>query len=343
MATADWSVNGAHNLASNPPSLAAVQAFEHRAFGAPEDLDVDKVCAYRFADLRHSGNLSLVVSVDGGGNGGCNLTYIFDKTAAGFQLYSSEAVFSGGEDVQDINHDGKLELILWAFIATPSEIGEECDWPLVFAWTGSEYSELGSQYQAYYQRYLKSLEKQIAAGSSAPREAPARAAGQTPGPQPTTISGFQQSVGDSSSSALNSASIPLRPFVVPVPDASTLAPATPASTPDPRDYACARVDAAKTEAFLGMHSDATMSDAIKDWESSDPDNRILAAVIFSFMKTPEATADLKTLANDSDATVSQEAKDQLSFGTEPDDYYRQLTEQPITWKPMIGQSNDHHP
>src|ERR1700684_73254 len=186
LASANWSVDRTHSLESNPPPADVIWDFVNRAVqGDPEQ---GHLCDFRFADLRRSGNLSLVVSVDGGGTGGCNQTFIFDKTDSGFESYSSWALFSGDEDVQDINHDGKLELILWAPIAGPDEIGEECEWPLVFAWTGIEYSEVSSQYRGYYERYLKSLEKQIAAGSSAAREAQATAAGQTPGSQPATIS-----------------------------------------------------------------------------------------------------------------------------------------------------------
>jgi hypothetical protein len=65
---------------------------------------------------------------------------------------------------------------------------------------------------------------------------------------------------------------------------------------DAGDYVCDRIQAAKTEQFLGIHSDATISAAIKDSESDDPDERTLASVIFSFVRTPEAIADLKTLA-----------------------------------------------
>src|ERR1017187_9765322 len=58
---ADWSVNAAHNLASNPPSLNAVQDFYDRANG--NEATLFQVCEFRFADLRNSGNLSLIVSV----------------------------------------------------------------------------------------------------------------------------------------------------------------------------------------------------------------------------------------------------------------------------------------
>ncbi len=71
---ADWSVNAAHNLASNPPSLDAVQDFEGRSFGLSKEESEkegvpfgDQVCEFRFADLRNSGNLSLILTANSGG------------------------------------------------------------------------------------------------------------------------------------------------------------------------------------------------------------------------------------------------------------------------------------
>jgi hypothetical protein len=111
LASADWSVNAAHNLTANPPSLDAVEDFERRFLGASEEEAKefgDNVCEFRFADLRSSGNLSLTMTVDGGGTGGCNLFYIFDRTPKGFELYDANAV---GHDlahsVLDIKHDGR--------------------------------------------------------------------------------------------------------------------------------------------------------------------------------------------------------------------------------------------
>jgi hypothetical protein len=41
------------------------------------------------------------------------------------------------------------------------------------------------------------------------------------------------------------------------------------------------------------------------------------AIPFSFIKTPDAVADLKTLGNDSDPAVAKDAKDRLPPGLEP--------------------------
>lgn len=315
LASAAWSVNGAYNLASNPPSLAAVQAFEHRAFGVTDESGPDKVCEFRFADFRHSGNLSLIVTADGGGTGGCNLLYIFDKTPTGFELYSADGAVGDDLAKSVIDHEGKNGLVLWGYLAgvATNELECEADWPLVFAWTGNGYAEAGSQYKRYYEEYLSSLNKQIAAGSSAAEEAQWKAAGQTPAPQP---------LGDGDST-------PVAPglteqSVIAAPAASRAAAA--ASEPD---YDCLTLEAAKTESFLGIHSDATMRAAIKDYESNDPYQRILAAVIFSYIGTQEAGADLKTLANDSDSRVAKIAKDRSSFGEDPIQDFRTISRQPV--------------
>ena len=110
LASYDWSVGSAHSLASSSPSDKAVQEFVNAAFGT----DASRVCEFRFANLRNSGNLSLVVSVDAGGTGGCNRASVFDKTASGFEDYAFNAAFSKNDGVQDINGDGKLQLVLWA-------------------------------------------------------------------------------------------------------------------------------------------------------------------------------------------------------------------------------------
>src|ERR1700722_2519556 len=177
LASASWSVNGAHNLASKPPSLDAVQDFYDGAFGIEEPFV--RVCEFRFADLRNSGNLSLIVTVNPEGQQipECNELDIFDKTPTGFELYHTDGAY--GDDlansVLDINHDGRHELVLWGDLLNDtgyyqskrvSEVGCDAKWPLVFAWTGNGYAEVGVKYKDYYRKYLKSLETQIAAYSS---------------------------------------------------------------------------------------------------------------------------------------------------------------------------------
>jgi len=77
-----------------------------------------------------------------------------------------------------------------------------------------------------------------------------------------------------------------------------------------------------------------MSAAIKDSQSNDPDERITAAVIFSYLGNQEAEQNLKTLSSDADPRVAAAAKRAVSFGEDPppgagmrrEDTYIKLTE-----------------
>jgi hypothetical protein len=326
LASFDWSVNAAHNLAANPPTPDLVWKLINSASGN----ESGHLCGFRFADLRHSGNFSLVMSVDGGGTGGCSETIIFDKRKSGFEIHSSWASFSSDDGIQDINHDGKLELILWGPIGPgPDRLGEQCYWPMVFAWTGNGYSEVSREYKRYYEQHLKILQEQIASEPSA-EATPGSAALGMPARQPLVVPGVFQFGGGTSAPSSTSQAGSGGVALVPSPVASaTAAPMSQA------DYDCDRIEAAKTEAFLGIRSDVTMSYAVKASESNNPYQRKLAAVLFSFVGTPEATTDLKELANDSDRGVAEAAKDRVSAGQEPDSYYRQISAEPFfRWWPV---------
>ncbi len=107
----NWSVSAAPNLAANPPPIGAVTA-------AVNNLEngggFDSVCSFGFADLRHTGNLSLVASV--GGPGTCGSFTILDRTSSGFQWYDVDSIRDVNDDVnevvQDINSNGNFELIV---------------------------------------------------------------------------------------------------------------------------------------------------------------------------------------------------------------------------------------
>jgi hypothetical protein len=317
-----WSVKASHNFVSNPPSLDAVQAFVRRAYGSDPNQNVDRVCAFRFADLRHSGNLSLVVSIDGGGTSGCNSSSIFDKTATGLEIYTSWAMFYGDDDIQDINHNGKQELILWSPVASADEIGEECEWPMVYAWTGDGYAESSGQYREYHKRYLKSLNEQIAAYSSRVAQA-SPAAGQP-----------REAVAPIEGRGLDTYARPPGGEVpLPQSDPSSAQITEAAPTPNPADYACQMVQAAKTEQLLGIRTDTEVTAAaIKDSESDASGNRMLAAVLFSIMKTPETIADLKTLANDADTEVAKTAKSRLdNYVIKPSDHILEIKKESVWW------------
>ncbi len=343
LVSADWSVNAAHNLASNPPSLDAVQDFYDRAFGAEEPFV--KVCEFRFADLRSSGNLSLIITANPGGRQWpeCNELDIFDKTPTGFELYDTDGAYGHdlASSVLDINHDGRHELVLWGDLSIATgfsfgQLGCGAEWPLIFAWTGNGYSEVGDQYKDYYQNYLKSVEARLAAYSSELGAASA----QTANPVPVGGSARIGAQAETSTSlGVGGPAVVMGPVLIapaPTPEAAP----TPKAAPIPgwaarnlaqQNYPCARIEAAKTEAFLGIDSASTMSAAIKDSESDEPNKRILAAVIFSYLGTPEAGQDLKTLGNDADSRVAAVAKKAASLGEDPIQRYRIMIPGGASW------------
>jgi hypothetical protein len=337
LASADWSVNGTHNLASNPPSLDAVQDFFDGALGVSDEF-ASRVCEFRFADLRNSGNLSLITTVNPGGRQWpeCNQLYIFDRTPPGFEHYETDRAY--GDDlahsVLDINHDGRHELVLWGELAPVASglfnrngLGCDAKWPLVFAWTGNGYSEVSDQYKDYYRNYLKSLEAQVAAYSSesvsaaAQKANPASALGDEVIAQETRR-GVEFSVGPGGEGPATVTGL-VRVAPAPTPEAAQIPEAAP-TRPNPGDYSCTRIEAAKTEAFLGIDLPSTMSAAITDSKSADPNERILAAAIFSYLGSQEAKANLYTLSNDADSRVADIAKKTASIKEDPAEFYRRM-------------------
>jgi len=327
LATDDWSVNSPHSLALNPPSSDRVCGFMDTAYGG----FIGHVCDFRFADLRHSGNLSLILSNDGGGTADCNYTTIFDKTPAGFESYDldmyGEVYFSKDDGVEDINQDGNSELVVWTWIGLPpSELGEECTWPRIFAWTGNGYSEVTAHYKNFYEKFLNSLQDQLAT-EYAPGEVRTPQPAETPAPM---VGGWSQfgSGPDQSATASHGAGIQYQ--------TEQMQEKNPEPQPEPTekpDYDCLRIEAAKTENLLGRQSTEMMTWAVKAQASNDPYQRKLSAVVLSYIQTPEAMMRLRELGSDTDKSVAKDAKDLLSgeFG-EPIGSSSTATGERIQWQ-----------
>jgi hypothetical protein len=309
LVSANWSAKQAQTLNALPKS--AVWNFVSGPFRG----GFGHVCDFRFADLRHSGSLSLIVVIDTGTTAGCDGVQIFDKTESGFEQYSTVAQAHDLRDsIQDINHDGNLELVLYGALAESEiqHLGCVPEWPLVFVWNGSTYADVSRQYETFYTKYLQSLNRQLAAVSPSVKEERAPILGRLED-SPTVVRAAQNSEIEAPGGGTMGGGFGFR-GTAPAPAPSE------AATPKP-DYRCERIEVAKTDQFLGIRSEAIMSAAIKDSESATPDNRALAAIIFSIIGTPEAMQDLNTLANDSDPTVAKVAKARFSEGQdEPGDY-----------------------
>lgn len=336
---ADWSVNAPHNLADNPPSKDAVWSFIGRVPGRFSD--GGKLCDFRFVDLRHRGTLSLVVSDDAGGISDCSEVEVFDKGAGGIEEYYSDGYLET-PGVEDINGGGRLEVVVDEPDGTEYQEADQrhlgsgiahCDacracnevWPRVYAWTGSGYTEVSSQYPKYCERELESLKKQIA-GIDASEASPKLPASGATTPLPS-VPGFAMG-GHWSSETVDGPRTGLNRNQQTLPEPSVAASSIPeaAETPYPGGLDCLQAEAAKIERFLGISKDAGMADA-KQWaNSNDPAEREFVTSILPEIGTTEALNYEQTLARDSEHDVADSAKAALK------DWGNQEPEEPVAFE-----------
>jgi hypothetical protein len=308
LASMDWSIEATHNLAANPPADDVIKAFMGKLDGAGGD--PQGICFAHFADLHHSGTLSLVVS-EGDGRA-CYLSVV-DKTAGGFRRYSFDLSRLGDRpEIKDLDENGKLELIVPTDL-TGYQGAVYCmaQWPVIYACTGNGYSDVSSNYRSYYEKRLGSLKKEIEAAEANKEQAElgAGAHGTGRAASPATGAPASDKLGkaappevvygpNGSYGSFNLTLIQPSPVALPM--------ATP--EPDRRGLNCTKVEAAKIERFLGVSRDAGMTDAIKWADSADPIDREFASDVLADIGTPDALEYLRTLSNDSVRGVALNAK-----------------------------------
>jgi len=289
--SADWSVKQAKVLNAEPNET--VWKFINQLWGGTDDLDAGsgEVCQFKFADLRHSGQLSLVVSYDNGGRAVCNMINIFDKSPAGISRYDFNA--NAGQDfsfdsVEDINGDGHHELIVDTAFAGGGGI-DHCiaTWPVVYAWNGIIVADVSTESKGYYRKTLARLNRQIATQSLPP-----------PASEQETTEG---ELMGSNGARVRVRIIRPRAVPAPPPDAAT-------------DTDCLKAEAGKIQRFLATR-DAGMSDAIKWANSSDPHDRVFAIYILGDIGTPKAIRYVRTLSKDPDRNVAMSAKNFLTHAS----------------------------
>ena len=308
-------MTASNNLRDRPPSKQAVWNLVAHVWGEDWDGDRDKICSFRFADLRHSGELSLVAIIDGGSAVvSCDLLAILDRTPAGFEEY--DYIWAGlrSDDVndflKDIDNDGNLKIVVQPY-SVPT--GEDLP-PVIYAWTGSDYTNVSSRYPKYYRDWLASLKKEIAT-SQKEREVQLEAT-----PTPSTRNGIMIVVPAPSGSG-----------PAPAPTAYPMRPEQPEGTvttePEPDyDLDAKLALAAKIERFLGAN-DAGMTNAIGWANSPDPHERKLAAQVFADMATPDALIYEQTLSHDSDHDVAKFASRQIKYWDQKAAYWTAPFEQ----------------
>jgi hypothetical protein len=328
--SADWSVKQAQSL--NAESKDAVWKFVNNLWGN-SDLSPPngKLCNFQFADLRHSGELSLVVGDDYGGTAECNNVDIFDKSRAGFEYYSFiQTGASYYDQIDDVARDGNQELVVARVFDSGGIDHCSATWPVIYAWTGTGYSDVSSNFKSYYEEQLASLQKTIATaeaqdqtgGGAVPQsrqsaaESPAPAPPQMEnGPGVTGIITPRHSLGSLKTSALSDS-------------------ASSKETIEVSEIMCLKAEAYKIERFLGVSRDAGMSDA-KEWaKSDDPVDREFAAHVLAGIGSAEAIKDLRTLSSDPDRNVAMSAQVGLTLVKTPIAAYPTIQGELLT--PNVG-------
>jgi hypothetical protein len=163
---ADWSVKASPNLAKHPPAEKAVEQFVRSQVARSEDDSVMvDLCSFKFADLRHNGNLSLVAGVDYRGRGLCASILIIDHNDSDFLTSGIEGANGAAGNVsaalKDLQNDGNLE------IRADRSLGEilgRCGafFPVIYAWRDLAYADVSAQFKDFYRGELNSLEKAVA-------------------------------------------------------------------------------------------------------------------------------------------------------------------------------------
>jgi hypothetical protein len=245
----DWSVTATQSLAANPPSKAVIDHFMN---GLLSPASSDICGAPHFANLRHSGVLSLVV---GEAERTFCYTEIVDKTSPGFEITTLSN--AGPAKVKDLSGDGNLEIVADSYF-TPFLGGAGpvvAAWPVIWAWTGKGYTDVSSRYKSYYEQKLASLKEQIAAAESGAPSARARAT-----PAATSLSAPDTPPAPEAATAPISG---VTTFRISAGPERRFYPPPSLVTPQPREPMGLKAEAAKIERFLGIDRDAGMGDAIR--------------------------------------------------------------------------------
>jgi hypothetical protein len=298
LAASAWSASSPQNFVASPPQDKVVLALVRKLNG----VEALNLCVRpQFANLRNSGNLSLIVSTQSGTACGVQ---IIDKTSSGFELYDVDSSYA---EAVDLGHTGTSQLIANIDL-TYYEGGNHCQavWPIVYAWNGKGYSDVSGQYKEYYQQELASLKKQIALLTSAAQQTQVPDA-QTSAVQSMPTVNFQVGwVGTPGSLAAGPSPVQQ--------EESPAASPTPSAMPDLENADCIRAEAAKIERFLSISRDAGINDAIKWANSDDPWTRVFASQVLADIGTPDARLYLRTLSRDPNPMVAGVAKDDLESG-----------------------------
>ncbi len=313
LASADWSVKQAETLNGEPKQI--VWRFINALWGIDDvQPNMGKLCYFRFVNLRDSVELSLVTSYDAGGMADCNWVDVFDKVPHGIEDYKfpSQGPAAYSDDIKDINSSGSYELIVDEVFDSVSS-PDHCiaTWPVIYAWTGSGYGDVSSNFKHYYEQQLAVLQKRNAAAEAEKQRA--QIAASAPAAPVWNCRPQAASGGESPAPAAPETRIGAGVSFDGVGVASICSPAPPPAMPEPDRLGldCDKAEVAKLERFIGVSRDAGMSDAIKWANSENPHDREFAADVLADIGTPQAIEYLKTLSHDSNRAVAVNAKSSM--------------------------------
>jgi hypothetical protein len=163
LASYDWSVSAKPNLAAKPPPEEVVRSFVTKRYSQP-DIGVEPlVNSFAFADLRQSGTVSLVVSMEPTGPAGCGQLLIVDKVGGKFE---GTWISCGGSDnigKSVIEISGKPVVVTYTDITPYYGAQARVVYvPVIWGWNGSSYVDMSRQFPGYYRQVLRGLQHEIA-------------------------------------------------------------------------------------------------------------------------------------------------------------------------------------
>ena len=164
MSSYNWAVKASPNLAAKPPPNADIRKLiEQEDSDWGEDNDGTEICSFKFVDLGHDGNLTLLATRHDGGRGGCGDVHVVDRTAAGFEEHDLWGGPSGVDDVNTVlvDVDGKPYLSDYDYFATITQGGSQCfaGYTRIYSWDWSNYSNQSAQaqFKPFYEHEVESM------------------------------------------------------------------------------------------------------------------------------------------------------------------------------------------
>lgn len=149
---ADWTVQNISRLKQLFPDTSAVNAFVRQLYGA--DAVQPNVGEYALVDLRHDGNIQLVVTIDFSGRGFYTTVYIVSKS--GDKLRTHELNTDGADvtdlasRIVDLHHDGTKQIILPRRLGPYEGVSPVPIVPDVHKWDGQRLVKANSEFKDYY-------------------------------------------------------------------------------------------------------------------------------------------------------------------------------------------------